>query len=263
MTLRLRISMALATAWLGVIQPGWPQATIGYFQSTRPILLHTYGFDEFFALDIDGDDKVDFTFAYNFQFLGVQPTGTNRILTWMDPWPNIGASVAPLPQGFDIGHASAAGSLGWYGSALDYNPLGMYFDVGSAGAFVGHRGYMGVEFQRGGARHYGWMLLQVSDYSAFCGIDSWAYETRPNTPIKAGARPVMVGFAVPVVARPGYLRLSWLSEIGKAYQVQAKASLDAFGWTNLNFAVPATTTNTLLDLPMTGAAQFFRVVEAD
>ena len=80
---------------------------------------------------------------------------------------------------------------------------------------------------------------------------------------KRRGRPVMVPLAVPVVVRAGFLRLSWLSETGKAYQVQSKASLDAFGWTNLNFAVPATSTNTLLDLPMSGATQFFRVVAAD
>jgi hypothetical protein len=39
--------------------------------------------------------------------------------------------------------------------------------------------------------------------------------------------------------------------------------LNAFPWTNLNFVIPATTTNMMVDLPMTAAAQFFRVVEAD
>ena len=43
----------------------------------------------------------------------------------------------------------------------------------------------------------------------------------------------------PTVARPGYLRLSWPSEIGKAYQVQVKGHLEAFAWTNLSFVIPA------------------------
>ena len=77
------------------------------------------------------------------------------------------------------------------------------------------------------------------------------------------AKPVPVPLALPTVARPGYLRLNWPSEIGKAYQVQVKGRLEAFAWTNLSFVTPATTTNTMLDLPMSGAAQFMRVVEAD
>lgn len=59
------------------------------------------------------------------------------------------------------------------------------------------------------------------------------------------------------------MRLTAATEIGKAYQVQAKARLDAFPWSNLDFVIPATTTNTMVDLPMAAPAQFFRVVEAD
>ena len=63
--------------------------------------------------------------------------------------------------------------------------------------------------------------------------------------------------------RPGYLRLKWSSEVGKAYQVQSKTRLDALRWTDLGFVLPATSTETMVDLPMDGSAQFFRVIEAD
>ena len=63
--------------------------------------------------------------------------------------------------------------------------------------------------------------------------------------------------------RAGYLRLKWPSQVGKAYQVQAKTRMDALTWTNLGFVIPATATDTMVDVPMIGRAQFFRVVEAD
>ena len=142
-------------------------------------------------------------------------------------------------------------------------------DFGCRGFFVGtDSAYVGLRFQQSGQTYYGWVRVGAPFSAPDGGLNGgwlydYAFETRPGVSIKAGAKSVMVAVAVPVVARPGFLRLSWLSEIGKAYQVQAKPGLDALTWTNLNFAVPATTTNTLLDLPMIGAAQFFRVVAAD
>jgi hypothetical protein len=38
--------------------------------------------------------------------------------------------------------------------------------------------------------------------------------------------------------------------------------LSAFLWTNLSPVIPAATTNIMVDLPITVAAQYFRVVEA-
>lgn len=69
--------------------------------------------------------------------------------------------------------------------------------------------------------------------------------------------------AAPEVVRRDYLRLQWPSEVGKAYQVQTKARMDVLRWTDLDFVIPATCTETMVDLPMEGAAQFFRVIEAD
>lgn len=53
------------------------------------------------------------------------------------------------------------------------------------------------------------------------------------------------------------------TESGKAYQVQTKESLSDFSWRNLSFVLPASSTNALVDIPMTGKKAFFRVVEAD
>ncbi len=118
-------------------------------------------------------------------------------------------------------------------------------------------GYLGVRFSGAGGMHYGWVHVRETI------VMDWAYETRLGVPIRAGAKPVPVPLASPEVVRPSYLRLRAATEIGKAYQVQIKGQLDAFPWSNLNFVIPATTTNVMVDLPMTAPSQFFRVVEAD
>jgi len=130
------------------------------------------------------------------------------------------------------------------------------------GAGIGDDGYLGFEFTAEDGVHYGWIHIRE-----FAGLGGWfyeyAYERRPGVPILAAAKPVVLPTAAPEVARAGYLRLKWPSEVGTAYQVQAKTRMDAFTWTNLGFVIPATATETMVDLPMEGAAQFFRVIEAD
>ena len=186
---RFFINAIVVTAWLDFAQPSWSQGTIVYYQPATPIPLFTTGFAEYYSLDLDADFSGDLTFTYSFQFLGVQPEGTGRILTLLDPPPNVGGSVAPLPPGTVVGADSEAGSLGWYGRALDYNTLVICFDAGCGGAFVGHQAYMGVEFQRAGSTHYGWVLLNIAGNYPSGTIESWAWEARPGVPILAGAVP--------------------------------------------------------------------------
>jgi hypothetical protein len=262
---RAALLLGLAAAWLGTAQPGSAQGTIAYYRPDTPIVMFTRWFDEYYPLDMDGDASPELTFSYSFQFLGVRSEGVNRLLIRPSPPPNVGGPISPLPASSPIGSSSESDALQWYaGTELSlFQTLVHCVDSGCSGAFLGQHAYMGVEFERAGSTHYGWVLLNVApDYPAG-QIEAWAWEARPNTPIRAGAKPVPVPLASPEVVRPGCLRLKWASEIGKAYQVQAKARLDGLMWTNLNFAVPASSTNTMVDLPMSQAAEFFRVVEAD
>ena len=61
--------------------------------------------------------------------------------------------------------------------------------------------------------------------------------------------------------RPGNLRLNWQSVPGVPYQVQFKNQLDAPCWSNLDLTIIATDTNTLADVPIAGAAGFYRVIQ--
>lgn len=188
---RLPLLAVLAAAGLGTAQPGSAQGTISYYRPDTPVVMFTRWFAEYYPLDLDGDTSPDLTFTYSFQFLGVRAEGANRILLHNSPPPNIAGPVVPLPVGFEIGSGSGTAGLQWY-SRSDLSPfetLVHCVDSGCGGAFRGQHAYMGVEFDRAGATHFGWVLLNVaSDYPAG-RIEAWAWETRPGEPILAGAVP--------------------------------------------------------------------------
>jgi len=180
-----------------------------------------------------------------------------------------GNGVWIRPQGFAIGNVTGSNvvwsspgqrlllSRFWtsdrYGLSGWTTPLGMW------GA-----GFLGVRFQGSDGWHYGWIHVRLpAENESTPVITDWAYETRPDAAICTGARPIVAPLAAPQIVRPGQLRLRWLSDIGTAYQVQSKESANAPWWSNLEFTVIAIATNSLVDIPMTGIARFFRVVEAD
>ena len=259
---------------LPLILQVWGQATVVYEPMPLNYVPAVFPYDAYgyrlvglpgepssVAIDLNHDGRTDFTFVSGSSFSAF-PSGRNKVLGVADP-PDLGGYAIPLGPGESLGPNPSAGQ--WMGAEAIEIAYSVSRDIGSLGYWPGiESAYSGVEFEIAGEMHYGWIRLGVPAAGVDWGwIYDYGYETRPNTPIAAGAKPVSAPVAAPAVVRAGFLRLSWLSEIGKAYQVQSKPSLDAFAWTNLNFAVPATATNTLLDLPMSGATQFFRVVAAD
>ncbi len=212
---RCFIALVLASAWLGVGQPGRAQGTIAYSQPANPIVLRDEFFGQFYPLDLDGDQQVDITFGYDFHFVGVRADGDSRILLALSPPPNIGGPVAPLPAGFPIGPDSGTGGLAWASrSAFDpFEVLAQCFNTGCGGAFPGQQAYMGIEFQRASGTHYGWVSLYVDSFAPVAVIDSWAWEMRPGVPILAGAVPEPSTFALLVA---GGVLMMWFRRNGNA-----------------------------------------------
>jgi len=126
--------------------------------------------------------------------------------------------------------------------------------------FAGITAYIGFVLVCGGQNYYGWMEVENPLPVANGSIVAWAYATTPNTPMVAGAGPLMP-LAAPQIVRPGNLRLTWQSYAGQAYQVQFKHQVDAPSWSNSDLTIIATATNTAADIPMTGAAAFYRVIQ--
>ncbi len=228
------------------------------------------------SFDIDGNGTIDIEFVAGLEILGfyVKAPPSTRVVVVS------GYGVLPMQPGEVIGpelgptsHPRAClfpdpplwtALTGLATLSFGFNDNG---DVTGGpwhpeGAGIGDDGYLGFEFTAEDGVHYGWIHILE-----FAGIGGWfyeyAYEGRPGAPILAAAKPLVVPTAAPEVVRARYLRLKWSSELGKAYQVQTKTRLDALTWTNLSFVIPATATETIVDLPMEGPAQFFRVIEAD
>ncbi len=190
---RIFIGTMLLAAWLASGPPGWSQGTIAYYQPVTPIPLwippDSFDIARQLSFSFDESSTRDLTFAYSVVSIGVMYEPGTRSLSLMYPWPNIGGVPQPLPAGFLIGPDSGNSQVQWFSETPGWTALAMFTDSGVGGQFPGQRAYMGVEFQRAGATHYGWIRLQISDYAAFGSIEAWAWETRAGVPILAGAVP--------------------------------------------------------------------------
>ncbi|GEM_PF-1491750 len=95
-----------------------------------------------------------------------------------------------------------------------YGTSGVNGPIGEQG-----QGFFGVRFSAADGNHYGRGFAQGQ------GVVDWVFESRPNQPIRAGAKPVPVFLAHTSIQRAGYLRVAAETETGKADQVQVKAGL--------------------------------------
>ena len=229
-----------------------------------------------YPIDLNSDGVPDYTFGASAGSVSLRTEGANRVVIRESPPPNIGGPVAKLDADFPIGAHLDVTPLAWINSdpregyvspgEMAFATIVICLSTGCGSTWPpgpAQRGFIGLEFELDDGLHYGYFDISLSGSAPGAALYGWAYETRPGVPIKAGAKPVVVPTAAPEVARPGYLRLRWSSEVGKGYQVQAKTRLETLRWTDLDFVIPATSTETMIDLPMEGAAQFFRVIEAD
>ena len=258
-TLLLYALLAIGAQWVCA------QSTIVYTPS--PTLWIPWSFGPPASLDMNQDGTIDFTFSMApticssdippsscVQHFYVGLPATNSIL-------NQGNYSASVPLGEWIGNSVPSNEV-W--STDSYTYLYIYWSSprdGTSGVYgpIGEQGegYLGIRFSASDGDHYGWIYVQGQS------IVDWAYEIRPYYPIRAGAKPIPVPLTQASIQRPGYFRMAAETETGKAYQVQIKTSLLDFSWSNLSFALPAGSTNTFVDIPLTDQKAFYRVVEAD
>lgn len=200
--LNVRITRVWLALTLGLVPAGLTlaQGTIVYHQPAVP-LSPLIGQE----LDINGDGQLDVRFydgSYSggsFYGTAASGVGTARLLVTPQGPNDFGSYLVGLNQGFLIG-GSMSPSLFWaahdapnlYGDAT---VLGFYIpeegsNVIPDGYFYGTTAYMGIQFEIGTAWHYGWMRVRGEEwFSPGAAVLDWAYDTRPNTPIFAGAVP--------------------------------------------------------------------------
>jgi len=195
--------------------PGWDDSGFPMFSTLSGTLV----------LDFNGDGQPDVGFADDDMSFYIYGFAATRVLTYPPAGLDINSFLPVLAAGTEIGAASQNTNLIWR-KTLELVPSGLYsatyngvIDIGNpsmaySGYWQGVEGYTGVEFYIGTELHYAWIRVGVPFIGANGGyVRDYAYETRPNTPIKAGAKPVPVPLALPQVVRPGYLRLQWPSEM--------------------------------------------------
>ena len=160
---------------------GTPSQPIGY----NPV--NNVSFD----IDVNGDGTVDYTVISQFGQVLLQPHWDNRIITIPASPPDLGYLVAALPTGFSIG-SSLDPVYAWYDrntDAFGTAVIGVQMDVGAISYFLGQTAFVGLDLVYGGEDHYGWMRIDNPLQIVAGQIVDWAYQTRPNTPILAGAVP--------------------------------------------------------------------------
>lgn len=227
-------------------------------------------------IDLDRDGSTDFVFVFEgwyctascpcydcAWFVDVSSSGANSLLIREDSFASIlsaGQWCGPPAPSSSTWSSTVASVVNYIEQRYCFDPN----DCSGTNSFRGplaemYEGFIGVRFSGADGLHYGWIHVRLD---SFLFVEDWAYETRPGVPIQAGAKPVPLPLHTAAIARRGYLRLGWPSEIGITYQAQEKGHLAAFPWSNVNFSILAIDTNTMLDCPMSDPAHFFRVVEA-
>jgi hypothetical protein len=189
---------------LASVSAAQAQGTIAYWQPQTPMGYGAVGPDTIYReLDLNGDGVVDFVVDSTFiSFAAIVPTGSNRVLSWVVPPPDLDRLAYPVPEGSMIGPDSARDSLTWMDASAPTRGAAILActTLGCIGFWSGLTGYAGVEFRTGSDIHYGWVRLQNFTDAPYGNILDWAYETRPGVPILAGAVPEPSTFALLVGA---------------------------------------------------------------
>ena len=152
-----------------------------------PYILSTTGFTgEYHPFDLNGDGIVNLTFFSSTSSIQVRNENSSQYLARISTMP------APLAPDVIIGEQSGSESMRWISDAA-YAPLILGYDnYGETqwlGAFMGHRGYMGISFDIAGETHYGWMDIMVDTANPYAEIYGWGYETEAGVSVYAGAIP--------------------------------------------------------------------------
>ena len=185
------LSCAAATAWA--------QGTIVFVTPPNPVYYAAGVTDGSYNLDLDGNGTTDLVLGFDLIKAYLTPQSGNSIIV-IRSQTDVGPATdaAPLNRGDSISAnpSSLNPVLAWYDPHLDTSGLALLggqavFDgqLVYSGYWSGVDGFVGLRFLIGGETHYGWM--EINNYSGVAAgqLLGWAYETRPDTPILAGAVP--------------------------------------------------------------------------
>ena len=164
------------------------QGTIVHVVPPQPIPYSDYPFSQ--DIDLNGDSIADFNiFTWNGRDIDLSPLNNNAIISVPEPPGDLGALIYAFNQGVPIS-SSLDPVFVWWGRDGNAPPtIVSAADIGSIGYFQGFTdAFAGMMLDVAGSLYYGWIHIQ--NFGGNWGqISDWAYETRPNTSILAGAVP--------------------------------------------------------------------------
>ncbi len=149
--------------------------------------------DQSYEIDLDGDVNGELSDEFSFEFFIEDSGGANRFgisIQGLESGNNILFTTGPGPLFPKNAYRFAAydsiqsimPSIEWGASAV---PNMVSFDEGY-GNFVGVQGYIGVQFEITGAKHYGWIEYKGNADGTSGTILGWAYEKDAGVSISAG-----------------------------------------------------------------------------
>lgn len=175
--------------------PACGQGTIQYVDISPDLFMFSPWTRRDVPVDLDQDGTADFVFRATPSQFDIYGVGANRVLAFPNNPPDLTRFVVPLMAGDSI-TPSLQPQYIWAESihtGSSASPLGALFNGGFetiGGPFVNRRGYVGLEFLRGGNIHYGWIQLDCETFYNNGGyVLDYAYELRPGAGIFAGAVP--------------------------------------------------------------------------
>lgn len=190
-----KLALALTAVWFtGAVTSAYGQDTIVYFSG--PSLPFQYGASEpgDASLDLDRDGMPDFSFQLGYFVCTadtptsgcsgpfyVMPLGTNAILKRFSQatiLPFDALIDSPPPTNSTWSNPDQSATVATFYISERYRTSGLYGPLADAGV-----GYLGVRFYAADGLHYGWVRVRIAPFVA---VADWAYEGRPNTPIRAG-----------------------------------------------------------------------------
>ncbi len=214
------IALSVSACWLAFSQQAAAQGSFiwhtmlqnpnpgGIFgDDGYPVYTPSSDFPSVLPVDLNHDGIVDYrVVATGTVGEGFQIRGEGNNATWSRPavGRDLGSLVVPLNAGTTISSLLPVmneWSLTQPGPFETIAPtISAYSSSGPIGLFVDQTAFAGLQFYVGPDVYYGWMKVQEIPFLQGGGIVyEYAFDTRPNTPIFAGAVPEPSTWALLVV----------------------------------------------------------------
>jgi hypothetical protein len=164
------------------------QGTIVFVSPSQPISYSDVSPSQ--NIDINNDGLADFTLSGGQDVL-LNALNNNAIISVPEPPGDLGAFIYALSQGAPIS-SSLEPVLAWWGTRGNGPSIIVSAsNLGASGYFAYRTDptYAGIRLDVGGARYYGWIHIENFYGSNWGQITGWAYDTRPDALILAGAVP--------------------------------------------------------------------------